>query len=245
MIEAILFDIDNTLILFDENSFFEAYLKMLVPRFTDIFPPEDFRERLVSATRALINNRGQTTNIEYYMNHFLKDSGNQRDEIWKRFQGFYSSEFKLLRDRVTAVDGARQLLSSIHQKGIRLVAASNPLWPLSIQTMRLAWAGVDDLPYSLITHIGNTSYCKPQPEFFREIAHSIGLDTDRCLMVGNDPLNDMMAGEAGMKTYLTTDSQTMGTAPFSLSHRTRENGSKSLPEPDFTGPLSGLADLLL
>lgn len=244
MIEAVLFDIDNTLILFDENSFFEAYLKKLIPAFTDIFTPENFRERLIGATRALLKNRGQTSNIEHYLNQFLLGSEIQKEEIWKRFQRFYTTEFPRLERRVTVVEGARQLLASINRKGIRLVAASNPLWPLSIQTMRLAWAGVDDLPYSMITHMGNTSYCKPQPEFFLEISRSIELEPQQCLMVGNDPLNDMAAGETGMKTYLTTDSRKPGTASFSLSQRVRNAGYESLPVPDFTGPLKKVITII-
>lgn len=244
MIEAVLFDIDNTLILFDENSFFEAYLKKLTPGFSDLFTTENFRERLVGAIRALKKNRGQTSNMEYYMNHFLRDSGIQKDEIWKRFQRFYSSEFNLLKDRVTVVDGARQLLASIHRKGIRLVAASNPLWPLSIQTLRLAWAGVEDLPYTMITHIENTSYCKPLPEFFLQVSQTIGLTPGKCLMVGNDPLYDMIAGETGMKTYLTTDSRDQGNTSFSLSRKTRNPEGESLPVPDFSGPLSHVGRVL-
>jgi FMN phosphatase YigB (HAD superfamily) len=240
MIEAVLFDIDNTLILFDENAFFDAYLKKLVPRFSDIFTPENFRERLIGSTRALLKNQGQTSNIEYYMNHFIRDHEDRKEEIWERFQRFYSSEFNQLRDRVTVVDGTRSLLSALNKQGLKLVAASNPLWPLSIQTMRLGWADVDDLPYSMITHIENTSYCKPQPEFFLEICQSIGLKPEQCLMVGNDPLNDMIAGETGMKTYLTTDSLSRGTSSFSLSRRIRHHGNNPLPDPDFTGPLMGV-----
>ena len=244
MIKAVLFDIDNTLILFDENSFFESYLKKLTPRFTDFFTPEIFRERLIGATRALLNNQGQTTNIDYYLSHFLQESENHREEIWNRFQQFYSEEFGKLKERVTVVEGVDSLLTSIHCRGTRLVAASNPLWPLSIQSMRLAWAGVNDLPYSMITHIGNTSYCKPQPEFYLEISRTIGVDPEGCLMVGNDPLNDMIAGEIGMKTYLTTDSQEHGTSFFTLSERIRHHGIETLPDPDFTGALIDVITVL-
>jgi FMN phosphatase YigB (HAD superfamily) len=109
---------------------------------------------------------------------------------------------------------------------------------------RLAWAGVDDLPYSLVTGIENSSFCKPQPEFYREISRKIGMEPERCLMVGNDPLNDMIAGAIGMKTYLATDSHALGFTSLALSSTIRRAGQHRLPEPDFTGPLSDVIKVL-
>jgi len=103
---------------------------------------------------------------------------------------------------------------------------------------------VDTLPYSFITHIENSSFCKPQPEFYLEICDKIGLEPEQCLMVGNDPLNDMIAGETGMRTYLTTDSQNLGYSSFSLSTRIRNNPPRPLPEPDFRGPLNEVINAL-
>ena len=238
MTEAVLFDIDNTLILFEENAFFRAYMTRLTPKFLDIFTAEQFQQRLIGATRALLDNHGSITNAEFYLNHFSREVEHLKPEFWTRFNHFYDTEFNQLNTMVKAVSVAQKVLRAIDENGLKLIAASNPLWPLSVQTIRLAWAGVDTLPYSFITHIENSSFCKPQPEFYLEICDKIGLKPEQCLMVGNDPLNDMIAGETGMKTYLTTDSQKLGYSSFSLSSRIRNNPSRPLPEPDFKGPLS-------
>jgi len=244
MTEAVLFDIDNTLILFEENAFFRAYMTRLTPKFLDIFTAEQFQQRLIGATRALLDNRGRLTNAEYYLNHFSREMEHLRPEFWTRFNHFYDTEFDQLNTLVKAVSVAQKVLRTIYENGLKLIAASNPLWPLSVQTIRLAWAGVDTLPYSFITHIENSSFCKPQPEFYLEICDKIGLEPEQCLMVGNDPLNDMIAGETGMRTYLTTDSQNLGYSSFSLSTRIRNNPPRPLPEPDFRGPLNGVINAL-
>jgi FMN phosphatase YigB (HAD superfamily) len=244
MTEAVLFDIDNTLILFDENAFFKSYIARITPKFSDILPPEVFLDRLIEATRSLLDNQGQRSNAEHYMNHFSRDCANLKTEFWKRFEAFYAREFNQLGSMVKVVKDCRQLLNKISSRGIRLVAASNPLWPHSVQVTRLAWAGVDDLPYSLVTGIENSSFCKPQPEFYREISRKIGMEPERCLMVGNDPLNDMIAGAIGMKTYLATDSHALGFTSLALSSTIRRAGQHRLPEPDFTGPLSDVIKVL-
>lgn len=244
MTEAVLFDIDNTLILFEENAFFRAYMTRLTPKFLDIFTAEQFQQRLIGATRALLDNRGRITNSEYYLNHFSREMEHLRPEFWTRFNHFYDTEFNQLCTMVKAVSAAQDVLRAIHENGLKLIAASNPLWPLSVQTIRLAWAGVETLPYSFITHIENSSFCKPQPEFYLEVCDKIKLKPEQCLMVGNDPLNDMIAGKTGMKTYLTSDSQNLGYSTFSLSTRIRNNPPRSLPEPNFRGPLSGVINAL-
>ena len=244
MIQAILFDIDNTLILFDENPFFEAYITKLIPKFTDIFTPDIFRQRLIGATRALLKNQGQTSNVEHYLNHFSRDLIARKQELWNRFNKFYATEFDQLRAMVKVVEGTNRLLSTLIDRGFKLVIASNPLWPLSVQLIRLAWAQVDDLPYSHITHIENTFFCKPQTEYYLDICKQIDLRPEQCLMVGNDPVNDMIAGKTGMKTYLTTDSQTQDFTSFSLSKEIRHQSHHSLPEPDYRGPLVDMIKLI-
>ena len=67
MLNAILFDLDNTLILFDEAAFYQGYFKRIEPMFADIMEADRFRKRLIRATRALIRNTGEMTNAEYFL----------------------------------------------------------------------------------------------------------------------------------------------------------------------------------
>ena len=52
----------------------------------------------------------------------------------------------------------------------------------------------------------NIGYCKPNPEYYKEIASRLGVSVEQCLMVGNDVTEDMEAAqEAGMSVFLITD----------------------------------------
>jgi FMN phosphatase YigB (HAD superfamily) len=46
MLKDVLFDLDNTLVLYDEARFYEGYFRAISPLFSDLFSPEQFRERL-------------------------------------------------------------------------------------------------------------------------------------------------------------------------------------------------------
>lgn len=244
MIEAVLFDIDNTLILFDENAFFKSYISRITPKFADIYAPDVFYRRLVDATRSLLDNRGRRSNAEHYLDHFGEQGDDLKAELWNRFESFYATEFDRLGSMVRPVEGCKSLFNRLIDRKISLVAASNPLWPFSVQRIRLGWAGVSHLPFALITGIENSTFCKPQPEYYLEISRKIGLEPEKCLMVGNDPFNDMIAGRTGMKTYLATDSQALGFTSLSLSKKTRYSDHPALPEPDFRGLLMDVTKVL-
>ena len=57
----------------------------------------------------------------------------------------------------------------------------------------------------MYTTYENCSYCKPNPEYYREIIKQLGVKPEECLMVGNDVGDDMVAETLGMKVFLLTD----------------------------------------
>ena len=88
MLKAILFDLDNTLILFDEARFYQGYFRKIEKLFADIMPADEFVERLISATRALVRNNGEMTNADYFMTVFAQDHKDRREELGNRFLSF-------------------------------------------------------------------------------------------------------------------------------------------------------------
>jgi len=156
--------------------------------------------------------------------------------MWDRFLEFYDEQFDDFRGLTTAIPEARDVALKMKEEGFKVVIASNPFWPLRVQMKRLAWAGIEDIPYDHITHIENTSFLKPRPEYYANISDEIDVNASECMMVGNDPVNDMIASTVGMKTYLTTDSRGIDPS-LSMSREIRDDISITIPDPDFTGPL--------
>ena len=238
MLKAILFDLDNTLILFDEAKFYQEYFRRIEKLFVDIMPAYNFEELLITATRALLQNNGEVTNAEYFMDVFAEKYADRRDELWKRFLYFYETEYDKLKVNVTLPDALHETFDKIVQTGLKLVLATNPIFPLNVQMKRLAWAGLDHLHFDLVTHIENMSFCKPRIEYYMEICRKIDEPPETCLMVGNDSVNDMVAAKAGLKTYLTDDSRGSGKVTLSVSEDLRRHQIKDIPTGTYVSILS-------
>jgi FMN phosphatase YigB (HAD superfamily) len=244
MFKAILFDLDNTLILFNESRFYEEYFRRIETWFSDLMPADIFRKRLISATHALLQNNGEMVNVKYFMNAFAKQFPNRRDSLWNRFLHFYETDYDEIKINLSLPDDLHETFNKIVLSGLKLVLASNPIFPLNIQMKRLAWAGLDHYHFDLVTHIENMSFCKPRIEYYLEICQKINEPPQACLMVGNDPINDMVAAKAGLKTYLTDDSKDSWRVTLEASEDLLKNQIRDIPEPDFKGPLSDLSLVL-
>lgn len=238
MLNAILFDLDNTLVLFDEARFYQGYFKRIVKRFADIMPIDQFVEKLIRSTRALVYNNGEVTNAEYFKEAFAQGYRDRREELWNRFLHFYRTDYDKLASNHTLPKGLHQTMDAVSRTGLKMVLASNPIFPLDVQMKRMSWAGLDHLAFHLVTHIENMSFCKPRVEYYLEICQKIDEPPEACLMVGNDPVNDMIAAHTGMKTYLTDDSKGAGRIETDAGEMLQKLQLADIPEPDFKGPLA-------
>ncbi len=239
-LKAVLFDLDNTLVRFSERRFFDIYLPVVSAAFSDIMPPDVFVTRLLLSTHALIDNDGSMSNADFFMNAFAKGYEDRRDDIWDRFMTFYESDgYDRLRCLMTVPRGSQDVFAYLRRKGTKIAIASNPIWPLKAQLKRLSWAGLADQRFDLVANMENMSRCKPHIEFYREVCARIEESPEACLMVGNDPVNDMIVAKIGMKTFLVID-ESGDDSGLELSRGFRSGAPADIPAPDFAGPLAAV-----
>ena len=86
-----------------------------------------------------------------------------------------------------------------------MILATNPIFPQVATYSRIRWAGLDPDDFTFITTYENSSYCKPNVEYYREIVEKMNLDPHQCLMIGNDVEEDMVSANLGMDSYLVTN----------------------------------------
>ena len=142
MLNAILFDLDNTLILYDEIEFYKAYFPRISRAFIDIWPPDEFRTRLIAATVSLLHNDGSKTNAEYFLDEFANGCPQRRGELWQRLIGFYATEYDGIQVPIALPALLHEVIDRLLAKGLKLVVASNPIFPLNVQMKRLGWASL-------------------------------------------------------------------------------------------------------
>jgi FMN phosphatase YigB (HAD superfamily) len=85
------------------------------------------------------------------------------------------------------------------------VLATQPIFPEVAVRQRMAWAGIVDLAFALVTTYETSHACKPHPEHFTDVAATIRCVPDECLSIGNDGIEDAVARRLGMETCLVTD----------------------------------------
>ena len=213
MIKALLFDLDDTLLGNDMRTFLPAYFQA-VARY---FPELDARQltaHLLAGTDAMrANTAPRPTLRQVFLEHFPPAAGCEA-ETWERFEAFYRGGFSGLRGLTQLRPAAREVLEWAFAAGYQVVIATSPLFPLSAILERLHWAGVDGLPFDLITHIENSHFAKPHPEYFAEILARLGLRPDEALLIGNDWHEDLEpAAVLGLPHYWMAAPDTPAPAP--------------------------------
>lgn len=206
MIKTLLFDLDGTLLPNDIDIFIREYMKLLSRKIAHLIPPDKFVPRLLASTKAMVENIDKnTTNQEIFLNHFFKGIEMKEEELMPIFDEFYSQNFSNLKEYTQPDPCVLRMINKAFEKGFEVVVATNPVFPLTAIQQRLAWAGVDQFPYKLITSYEIMHFCKPNPQYYEEILEIIQRKPEACLMIGNDVEEDLVAQKVGLKTYLVED----------------------------------------
>ncbi len=206
MVKTVFFDLDGTLLPMDEKRFLDAYLGGIARKMAPHgYDPDLLIKSLWKGTGAMIQNDGSCCNEEIFWEVFSASCGRDARQDEPLFEEFYRNEFQDIRHVCGFEAKAKEVIFLLKQKGIQLVLATNPLFPALATHSRVRWAGLDPADFTLITTYENSSRCKPNPDYYREILDKLDVNPEECLMVGNDAQEDMIAATLGMQVFLLTD----------------------------------------
>ena len=207
MKQAILFDLDGTLLPMDQEEFTGGYFKLLAAKMAPYgYEPKSLVDALWQGVGAMVKNDGTMTNAERFWEVFNAKLGKDARVDEPIFDSFYREEFRqaIRFTRPTALSA--QLVRAAREQAQRVILATNPLFPLCGQETRLGFVGLTAAEFDWVTDYETSHFCKPNPDYYREILDRFGLSAADCLMVGNDMEEDMMPAQAlGMKVFLVTD----------------------------------------
>jgi len=203
---ALLVDLDGTLLNIELEKFVLSYVDALSDRFTDLVEKEDFIRHLFTATALMVENNDPLVNNEKaFYEVFCPLIGQPLEIIEPIINHFYQTDFPSLSCWGSEQPAAKAVVETAKTKKIPLVLATNPIFPATATLQRLAWAGLKAADFDLITTMETMHFCKPNPQYYLEIAGKISCPPERCLMAGNDTLEDLIAAEVGMDTFLVDD----------------------------------------
>ncbi|MFW9906860.1 MAG: HAD family hydrolase [Candidatus Thorarchaeota archaeon] len=202
-ITTLLFDIDNTLLLFDDHEFMQLYVTLIHKYFRTEEPNlEKFMSIFLTSTNKMTNkNQSNLDNLTKFRIDFESRIGLSKSEIITRFQQFYRTDFIEVCQIMKTHPIARELLK-LASNHFHLVAATNPLFPFIANETRFSQTGLDTFPWLEITSAEDYHFAKPHIEYYEELLEKINKKPSECMIIGDDSINDMVAGKLGIKTFL-------------------------------------------
>lgn len=224
---AILFDLDGTLLDLDLGGFLKRYfvaLDEVSAPLAEALPPGVFMANLHRAVGRMMEPHPGETNEQAFYRELLETTGVDLREHWPVYERFYREVFPTLAGTSGPAAGARTVVTTALDLGLKIAIATNPIFPRAAVQHRLAWAGLADLEFDAITTYEDMIACKPHADYYRQTAAMLGVAPSECLMVGDDRALDMPAADIGMQTFYV--------------------GDDALATADMRGTLEELADLL-
>ena len=205
-ISTVLFDLDGTLLPMDQEEFTRGYFELLTEKMLLYgYEKKQLADAIWKGTIAMIMNTGDASNEEAFWRKFAELYGERVLLDQSHFHEFYEKEFQGAKDFCHYDPKAAETVRKIKRKGLKLILATNPIFPRNAVISRIRWAGLEPSDFEYITNYENSRYCKPNPEYYNEILNKLNLQPGECLMVGNDVTEDMVARKVGMNVFLLTD----------------------------------------
>ena len=172
-IRAILFDLDDTLLTNNMDEFMPRYLKLISAYAAGLYDPAQLIQHLLIASQVMVDNADPAvSNEQAFWDEFSKLTHFDRDEMIPFFTRFYETEFDKIQSATKRRPEARPLVEWALRQRYAVVIATNPMFPRIAIDWRLAWAGIDDFDYDLVTSYEVMHFTKPNPGYYQEILNT-------------------------------------------------------------------------
>lgn len=204
-IKMVLFDLDGTLLPMDQDKFMRAYFGGLARKLAPLGYDADLLVKSIwGGSAAMVENDGKMTNEDVFWATFSAIYGKDARVDEPHFYQYYVEDFDKVKDVCGYEPRAAEAVRAIKNMGFRVALATNPLFPSIATEKRISWCGLSHDEFELFTTYENSSHCKPNLDYYREVVGKLGVSPEECLMVGNDVGEDMVAEKLGMKVFLIT-----------------------------------------
>ena len=206
MIKALLFDLDGTLLPMDEPLFTKIYIGNLAKKFIGSeLPADKIPQAILNGLQKMVTNDGKTTNEVQFWKAFDQVVQMDHTPFIPQFNEYYANEFIQAKSGCGFHPAAKEIIELCKEKKIDRILATNPIFPTMATYQRVVWAGLTTEDFSVITTFEDYHFCKPNPDYFKEILNKTGYQSDEVIMIGNDTKEDYAAVSLGIPLILVTD----------------------------------------
>ena len=205
--EAILFDLDGTLLPMDNDEFTKGYFSLLAKAVAHLgYTPDTLIPAMWKGVKAMVLNDGAEPNADAFWKVFSSVFGEKVYDDIPVFDEFYKNEFHKAKKLTFPTELSKKIVDEAHKKAEKVIVATNPFFPKVALGSRLSWIGLKSEDFDLVTDYENSHFCKPNPNYYKEILDKFGLKAQNCLMVGNNIEEDIIpSSKLGFNNFLVTD----------------------------------------
>jgi FMN phosphatase YigB (HAD superfamily) len=206
-LKAVLFDLDDTLLVNDMARFGPAFYDLIGDRGQDLIDPARLIATLAAAIRAVLDHDDPLiTNEQRFWQEFVPHAGVSEDQLRQLFARFYAVDFPQLRSLTQPHAEARVVVQQAKARGLKTALATNPMFPETAILQRMRWGGLSVADFDVITTLENSYVCKPRAAYFSNILQQLEACPSEALMIGDDWRLDIApAIELGLKTFWLND----------------------------------------
>lgn len=206
MIKNIIFDLDGTLINTRQNDFNKLFFESVYKRFVEEgYNGKQICEIMMECISLMLKNDGKASNELVFINNLTSKTNIEKEKLEDIFNKFYCYDYGNLISCVDKINVSKTIIDILKEKGYNLILATNPLFPIIAIEKRAKWGNIDCDCFSYITSYENSSYCKPNINYYREIIDKNNLKIEETMMVGNDLIEDLIIEKLNVPCYIVTD----------------------------------------
>lgn len=195
MIKAVLLDLDNTLLKNPDMAFAQSFLELFEQHYkrAGITNAASNFRRAIQAMSA--GQTGQKSNRSLILEYLGGEDA--------LFLQFYEHCYPMLKNLISPIAGAAELIQKLRKLDLAVVIATNPIYPEIAVRQRMEWANLPLDEYAFITSADNMHFAKPDPAYYAEILGRLGVEPDEALMVGDSTRSDIAPAQTlGLRTFL-------------------------------------------
>lgn len=203
---TLLFDLDDTLLNTNMDTFIPAYFKALSAALADKVAPELMLPALMGGTQAMMTNMDPAISLrEVFDSFFFLKLGLDRSMLQPAIDQFYDEVFPSLGALTKPIPAAVTVVDWAFSRGYRVAIATNPLFPLKAIQHRLRWAGLppERYPFALVTSYETCHFMKESVAYYPEVLAQMGWPDDPVVMIGDDIEREVKPTQAaGLPVFL-------------------------------------------
>ena len=158
--DAILFDLDGTLLPMDNDEFTKGYFSLLAKTLAPYgYTAETMIAAMWCGVAAMVKNDGSRKNSDAFWEVFASILGEKVYDDIPKFDAFYDKEFHAAKAFTQPTESSPLAVSLARKKAGCVVLATNPMFPFVAVKSRMGWTGLTPEMFDLVTDYDNCCVC--------------------------------------------------------------------------------------